>query len=209
MGVRQHKPRPRTLYPRQQATLLESFLQRLGIAKVALIGHSLGGLVSILFTHNFPETVDRVMLVDCPLDISAVHFRLGTASPADLTDWLLEKNAVTEPARIDAPKADPQAILTSLKGLNGDGFKPMLNRMSIPCLLVHGQNDLVITAPDNDRLESLPAHFHQVVLEQSGHFPMLDESARFNRLLTDFLALVSGESPRQLQLKEEWKRRVR
>lgn len=201
----------------QQAALLESFLQRLGIAKVALIGHGLGGLVSILFTHNFPETVDRVMLVDCPLDISAVHSRLGTASPADLTDWLLEKNAVmvaqsatiTEPARIEAPKADPQAILTSLKGLNGDGFKPMLNRMSIPCLLVHGQNDLVITAPDNDRLESLPAHFHQVVLEQSGHFPMLDESARFNRLLTDFLALVSGESPRQLQLKEEWKRRVR
>lgn len=104
------------------------------------------------------------MLVDCPLDISAVHSRLETASPTDLTDWLLEKNTVTGPARIDAPNADPQAILTSLKGLNGDGFKPMLNRMSIPCLLVHGQNDLVITAPDNDRLESLPAHFHQVVL---------------------------------------------
>ncbi len=55
----------------------------------------------------------------------------------------------------------------------------------------------------------MPAHFHQIVLKQSGHFPMLDESARFNRLLADFLALVSGESPRQLQFKEEWKRRVR
>jgi hypothetical protein len=28
-------------------------------------------------------------------------------------------------------------------------------------------------------------------------------------LLADFLNLSSGESPRQLQLKEEWKRRVR
>jgi hypothetical protein len=37
----------------------------------------------------------------------------------------------------------------------------------------------------------------------------LDESSKFNRLLADFLALPSGESPRQLQLKEEWKRRVR
>jgi len=46
-------------------------------------------------------------------------------------------------------------------------------------------------------------------LENSGHFPMLDESSSFNRLLTDFLTLGSGESPRQLQLKEEWKRRVR
>jgi hypothetical protein len=38
---------------------------------------------------------------------------------------------------------------------------------------------------------------------------MLDEPSKFNRLLSDFLALGSGEYPRQLQLKEEWKRRVR
>jgi hypothetical protein len=50
---------------------------------------------------------------------------------------------------------------------------------------------------------------HQVVLEGSGHFPMLDENQKFNRLMTDFLALESGDSPRELQLKEEWKRRVR
>ena len=50
---------------------------------------------------------------------------------------------------------------------------------------------------------------HAVLFEQSGHFPMLDESSQFGRLLMDFLALASGESPRDLQLKEEWKRRVR
>jgi hypothetical protein len=38
---------------------------------------------------------------------------------------------------------------------------------------------------------------------------MLDDAIKFNRLLTDFLALESGLSPRELQLKEEWKRRVR
>ena len=38
---------------------------------------------------------------------------------------------------------------------------------------------------------------------------MLDEASKYNRLLNDFLALPSGESPTQLQLKEEWKRHVR
>jgi hypothetical protein len=38
---------------------------------------------------------------------------------------------------------------------------------------------------------------------------MLDETSKFNRLLTDFLALDSGVSPRDLQMKEEWRRRVR
>jgi len=48
-----------------------------------------------------------------------------------------------------------------------------------------------------------------VELDASGHFPMIDETGKFNRLLTDFLALDSGVSPRELQLKEEWRRRVR
>ena len=193
----------------QQAALLEGFLHRLGIAKVALVGHGLGGLVSILFARNFPEMVDRVMLVDCPLDNKAVNTRLGSASPAELTDWLLEKNAVTEPARLDAPKADPQVITGSLKSLDGAAFAPILDSLKTPCLLVHGQNDPAIISPDKVWLESLPPHIHRIVLEQSGHFPMLDVSARFNRLLADFLALEPGASPRQLQLKEEWKRRVR
>jgi hypothetical protein len=38
---------------------------------------------------------------------------------------------------------------------------------------------------------------------------MLEEASKFNRLLGDFLALKSGEDLHNLELKEEWKRRVR
>jgi hypothetical protein len=48
-----------------------------------------------------------------------------------------------------------------------------------------------------------------VELEDSRHFPLLDEAATFNRLLVDFLALKSGETIKNLELKEEWRRRVR
>jgi hypothetical protein len=60
-----------------------------------------------------------------------------------------------------------------------------------------------------DKVDALPTHMHQVNLEAVGHFPMIDNPGQFNRLLTDFLALDSGASPRELQMKEEWKRRVR
>jgi pimeloyl-ACP methyl ester carboxylesterase len=79
----------------------------------------------------------------------------------------------------------------------------------IPCLLVYGQNDPAIPIPPADDSINLPHMMHHIVLEGSGHFPMIDDTARFNRLLTDFLALDSGVSPRELQLKEEWRRRVR
>jgi len=50
---------------------------------------------------------------------------------------------------------------------------------------------------------------HRISLDESRHFPMLDEAAKFNRLLSDFLSLKSGEDLTNLGLKEEWKRRVR
>lgn len=194
----------------QQASLLDRFLQEMGIGKVALIGHGLGALTSILFAKKYPDIVDRMMVVNVPFEIKSVASRLRTpASPADLADWLLGKDAFTEAARSDAPKADPLAITTSFNSLDVTSFMPLMDSMLTPCLVVHGQNDPAIQTLDYERVMTMPDQVHQVVLEGSGHFPMLDEGPRFNRLMTDFLALVSGESPRQLQLKEEWKRRVR
>ena len=79
----------------------------------------------------------------------------------------------------------------------------------VPCLLVYGQNDPSISVHPADNELSLSLHMHLINLENSGHFPMIDETAKFNRLLIDFLALDSGLSPRELELKEEWKRRMR
>ena len=194
----------------QQVNLLDRFIMEMGIGKVALVGHGLGALTAILFARKFPQVVDRVMAVNVPLDGNSVAARMRSpASPADLADWLLGKDSLTEPARTDAPKADPLAISTSFTSLNSTNIMPIMDTMATPCLIVHGQNDPAIRTLEYERFMSMPELVYQVVLENSGHFPMLDDSPRFNRLMTDFMALDSGESPRELLLKEEWKRRVR
>jgi len=194
----------------QQVNLLDSFIMEMGIGKVALVGHGLGGLAAILFARKFPQVVDRLMAINVPMDGNSVAARLRSpASPADLAEWLLGKDPINEPARADAPKADPLAITTSFNSLNGTNIMPIMDSMVPPCLIVHGQNDPAIHTLDYERFMSMPDLVYQVMLENSGHFPMLDESPRFNRLMTDFMALDSGESPRELLLKEEWKRRVR
>jgi pimeloyl-ACP methyl ester carboxylesterase len=92
-------------------------------------------------------------------------------------------------------------------GLQANNLFGSFRSLNIPCLLVYGDKDQAITTPSEDY--SLSTMTHQIELEGSGHFPMIDETIRFNRLLTDFLALDSGSSPRELQMKEEWRRRVR
>jgi pimeloyl-ACP methyl ester carboxylesterase len=191
----------------QQASLLDRFLSEMGIGKIALIGHGLGGLVGMTFATRFPQSVDRIMAVSCPLDFQAVNARLRTGTPGDLTDWLSSRTPEATSALSDASKADAKAIADSLAGLQAENVFVKFRSSNIPCLLVYGDKDPAIVTPDGEF--SLSTMTHQVELENSGHFPMLDETSRFNRLLTDFLALESGQSPRELQMKEEWRRRVR
>jgi pimeloyl-ACP methyl ester carboxylesterase len=191
----------------QQSTLIDRFLNEMGIGKIALVGHGLGALVGMKFANRFPQSVDRVMAISCPLHIDAVNSRLRTGTPQELSDWLSTRTPESITALSDALKADGQAITASMVGLQADNLYGSFRNLNIPCLLVYGERDQAVLAPD----ESFPlsSMTHPVFLDSSGHFPMIDETIRFNRLLTDFLALDSGVSPSELQMKEEWKRRVR
>lgn len=193
----------------KQAALLSGFLDQMGIGKIALVGHGLGALVAFYFAAQQPGSVDRVMAVSSPLDVNSLNARLRTASPGELVDWLSDRSPEALAALSDASKSDPRAVAASMGSFQANGLFHEFRAVNVPCLLVYGQNDPSLRIPPPESTLPLGLHVHQVVLDGSGHFPMLDESARFNRLLTDFLALQSGLSPRELQLKEEWKRRVR
>jgi pimeloyl-ACP methyl ester carboxylesterase len=192
-----------------QAMLLDQFMEQMGMMKVALVGHGLGAVVAMQFALKNPGMVDRVLAVSYPLVTQSTSQRLRTSSAVDLVDWLLGKGPETEPVRTDAPKNDSLAVRTSLLELATFDLKTAWHQLQTNCVLVHGVNDPAITQPTQEQFAELPMRIHAVTFDQSGHFPMLDESSKFNRLLVDFLALDSSDSPRELQLKEEWKRRMR
>jgi pimeloyl-ACP methyl ester carboxylesterase len=192
-----------------QQDLLENFINEMGIGKIALIGHGLGAIVALMFAEKYPQFVDRIMAISLPLETSLINPRFRQSTPIELSDWLLGNTPESQAARQEAPKADQEAILQTINNLDSIELTDITSRLITPCLLVHGANDPAIEIPHQDRLVALPPHIHYVSFNQSGHFPMLDQPNKFNRLMTDFLALASGESPKELQLKEEWRRRVR
>jgi len=206
-GDTTHDPLAYTL--ERQAGLLAAFLDEMGIGRVAIVGHGLGALVGFRFAGQRPGSVDRIMAVSSPLDVDSVNARLRTASPQELVDWLSDRTPESLAALADASKSDPLAVPASMSSFQADGLFSEVRSGNLPCLLVYGQNDPCLRLPPTDSTTPFGQNVHQVTLENSGHFPMLDEAARFNRLLTDFLALAPGLSPRHLQLKDEWKRRVR
>jgi pimeloyl-ACP methyl ester carboxylesterase len=82
----------------------------------------------------------------------------------------------------------------------------VLSDLKTPYVLAHGEQDPLVNVPEDSLLNGLNSNIHRVLLNDSSHFPMLDEAATFNRLLADFLG---AEDVSQLQLKKHWVRRVR
>lgn len=192
-----------------QVELIESFKQALGIDKVALVGHGLGALIAILFANRHPDQVDRVMTVGIPLDERLINPRLKEEKPEELAYWLLDNASDSVISHVEAPKTDQEAIIQSLNIFPNDNPLTLLSFLGIPSLLVFGQEDQAIQTPTIQELGTLPMHIHMIIFENSGHFPMIKEARKFNRLMLDFFALESGESPKIIKIREEWKRRIR
>ncbi len=193
----------------KQASLINRFMEEMGIGKIAIVGHGLGALVGFSFIQQWPKSVDRMMAINAPLDFVSVSARLKTAPMTELIEWLSSKSPEAISALADASKADLAAVAASMGSLQADNLFTHIRTAGIPCLLVHGQNDPAIVTPTQESIDGMPSHLHQITLDSIGHFPMIDNPSQFNRLMTDFLALETGLSPKELQLKEEWKRRVR
>lgn len=193
----------------EQVNLIDQFIDRLGILKVAFVCHGLGALAAIKYAQMKPDGVDRIMAISMPFSRNNIDNRLIQNQPVGLVDWLLSRNPDFEAIRTDVLKNDPVAVSNNINSLDADILSMLWQTQTTNCLFVNGLNDPVVSPPTNDTLNLIPENSHAISFAQSGHFPMVDESSKFNRLLIDFLTLESGESSRQLQLKDEWKRRVR
>jgi pimeloyl-ACP methyl ester carboxylesterase len=188
-----------------QVALIDRFLDQMGIGRIALVGHGLGAAVGLEFARRNADFVDRVMAVGYPVRSGALDLRLSQASVTEVAQWLLGDNTGVEAVISETPKVNAKIVQQCLAELPST---PDWN--SLPtCLLVNGGNDPLASPPMAGADQVLPENCHEFYLDQAGHFSMLEDDLRFNRLLMEFLALGSGESPRSLQLKEEWKRRVR
>ena len=195
--------------PEEQVRLVEEFIENLGIRKVALLGHGLGGVVAARFAREQPKAVDRLMLINTPVEAGEINARLRTSAVADLSLWVYASLQGNEVYRQEAEKADVEAIRATLEPLGTDSLAEVTGSLRIPTLLVRCENDPAVDAAEPAPVFDRGSPGHQVTLETGGHHPMLREPVAFSRLAMDFLGLKSGESPAELQLKDEWKRRYR
>lgn len=185
--------------------LAEQFMERLGIQRAPVIGHSMGGTVALNLALDRPQRVEKVVVVGSPVDGRSLNpflklagypwiavlvwnspslLRLGIKlfAPwiaASWTEWyaLLMR---------DLSRMTLESFLWSIHSLHHTDLRPRLGTLRMPALGVYGRGDKIVD-PRQSRLFDRIAHSRVEMLERSRHFPMLDEPDRFYATVEGFL----------------------
>lgn len=199
--------------------MLCRFMDQMGMPQANLVGHGLGGSVAIRAARERPERVIKVMTVCTPLQGSVLsnHVKpgtfsklLGLANPANVWSKLVRQIPIADPEVQQEIYEDTDGLTEEVLGsvqesLLETNLRQDLQAISVPLLAVYGGKDAIVSPEHANFLADLTDRpVQMLVLPKANHFPFLEQSNTFSRLLMDFL--VSQGSP--VEIKEEWRRRV-
>ena len=193
---------------RGMAVLL-ALMDRLGIARATVVGHSMGGRLAWRFAAAHPERIAKLVLV-APDGFASPGFEYGKAPEvpaiARLMPWVLPRPvlrmslepAYAQPAamtdelvaRYDDLMRAPgvrRAVLARMEQMNLQDPLPFLRRIAAPTLLIWGDRDAMIPiANAADYLRALP-HARLATIPGCGHLPQEEASGASLAALQAFL----------------------
>jgi len=187
--------------------MVDQFMEILGIERAPILGHSMGGTVALDFALKYPQRVTKVGAVGSPIQGSSLNFFLRLAG----LDWVqlaqsvpaITRMIVTTLVRIttardtvkvrdmllhDVDQTSLESFFRSIGDLRRTDLTPELVKVSAPILGVYGAHDNIVNPKQVDVLSKAVPASQTVVLNQSRHFPMLDEPELFNAAVRQFLA---------------------
>lgn len=180
------------------ADIIKMFIDRLGIERLSLVGHSFGGKLSIILSARHPELVDKLVLIDSagliPRRTLKYHLKVRGFKLMKLL-WRLVFFWEDEPVRMERlykkfgsdDYQNAQGIMRKiLVRVVNENLKPILKDIKAPTLLIWGDKDEATPVYQAKTMEREIKDSGLVIFEGAGHFSYIDEYNRFSLVLKAF-----------------------
>ena len=178
------------------------FLDQLGIDRVTLVGHSMGGMVALATALSHPERISRLVTVGAPIDGNSLAWSLKLtdrplfAHAFARMPWLRRRLfhfflGVTQELPVgemvaDSVKSSADTLRLSVGSMWRTNLQPRLNDLHVPALIIHGAQDNVVNPNQLDLFDQIGVA-RVVLMPHSRHFPFLDQPELFDDILLRFL----------------------
>lgn len=192
-------PPPQAWSAHEYAAWTVALLDRLGVQRCDVIGHSNGGRVAIVLAVEHAARVRRMVLTSSAGIVPRRGFRQRAAvrvykalRRAGSSRLLPESARAAARRRADRRgsedyRAASGAMRATLVRLVNEDLRTLMPRVTAPTLLVWGDRDAETPLRDAREMERLIPDSGVAVFEGAGHFAYLEQAARFGRVVDVFL----------------------
>jgi len=182
---------------------LDRLLAALGVERVHLVGHSMGGAIALHFVSWQPARVASVTLIASAglgEEINGAFIagfvkmerrreaqdvlRLLVHDPASVSRQMIED--VLRYKRLDGVPAALAALAAEWfpNGLQRMGLEFLTEAPQVPTQIIWGRDDRIIPVAHGEKLAGrLPVH----IIDGAGHLPHMEKAGEVNRLLAAFI----------------------
>lgn len=203
-----------------QARLIARFMNRLGIGRATLVGSSYGGAVAATLALDYPERVEKLVLVDAvcnddlknhpilklaavpglgevitPFLVDSKRFlrRRMQGTLAKANHHLIDENRVNSVLRPLKAADAHRSLLATSRNWHARRIERDANLINQPTLIVWGEEDTVTPISDGHKLHESILNSRLVVLKDCGHVPPEERPELFAELLTKFCRDKKGK----------------
>jgi len=194
-----------TYYVQDFISLVDQFMDKLGIIRAPLVGHSMGGTVSLSVAMQYPERVSKVTVIGSPIVGSSLALPLIFAGYRPIA-WSLFHlfGAFRTVMRIASPficrdprfpqmmdsdltKLTLESFLVSIASLRRTDLRPSLHKITVPVMGMYGDRDIIVHPRQWQPLQQGIPSARIERFKNAGHFIMMDEPSDCMHKLKDFL----------------------
>lgn len=165
----------------------------------------MGGTVSLLVALNFPNLVEKIVVIGSPIQGKSLSFPLKLAGEKYIAVLLfryfnLFRKSLKKVSPIicndprfpeiidrDLSKTNLESFLNSINSLSKVDLRTNLNNVKIPVLGLYGKRDNIVSPEQYKPLQQGIPHTQIQLFSDSGHFIMLEEPKLFLQLIHNFL----------------------
>jgi pimeloyl-ACP methyl ester carboxylesterase len=193
--------------------MVSQFMDRMGILRAPIVGHSMGGTVALSGALQYPEKVVKVIVVGSPIEGTSLSpllklaanrtwINLGQNQPVlyslfqagfkpilrGYSHFLArDGGALGRMLTDDMSKLAITPFIESITTLRETDLRQQIGSLQMPILGVYGRKDLIVDPKQAKVLKTYAPDAEIAWFTGSGHFPMMDERERFFEVLRTFL----------------------
>lgn len=181
---------------------MQAVVKALDLKRVILVGHSMGGPVALAAAKKMPKVVVAVIGVDTLQDADKKRddemmkpiiegfekdfkgtMQMGIGGLlSEKADPELKKQIVDR-----AAKQDQKMALALMRELVGQDMKTLLKEAKVPVRCINSAGGYLWFTPTSVENNKKYADYDAVLMENVGHYPMLEKPEEFNKKLAEVL----------------------